>query len=379
MKTFCTVKTVSAILLLGLVMASNPAAMAEDAQTAAPATGEEQAAWTPPPPPPDEFDWIQLNSGEWLKGEFKVLYDDEVEFDSDELGLLNIDWADIKQVRGHAEHSLHFEGQEGDVVGNFQMTGDQVVIVAGEETREFNRADVISVVHGKPKESNYWSAKFSLGLNISEGNSDRRDTNLMLNVKRRTADSRFITDYLGYYSESKGIKTDDNHRLGSTYDIFKTRKFFWRPLLAEYFRDPFQNIDYQLTVGAGAGYQLIDTSKTEWSIAAGPALKYTRFEAVEAGESDDESTLALWAGTDYNRELNSKMDLILGYSTVIGNQDSGGYTHHAIATLETELLSWLDFDTSFIWDHIQNPTRDSDGSLPEKNDYRLVLGLGLDY
>jgi hypothetical protein len=42
--------------------------MAEDV----PATGEEKAPWTPPPPP-DEFDWIQLNSGEWLKGEFKVL------------------------------------------------------------------------------------------------------------------------------------------------------------------------------------------------------------------------------------------------------------------------------------------------------------------
>ena len=25
--------------------------------------------WKPPPPPPDEFDWIQLKSGEWLKGE----------------------------------------------------------------------------------------------------------------------------------------------------------------------------------------------------------------------------------------------------------------------------------------------------------------------
>jgi len=379
MKTSYTLKTGSAILLLSLAIASNPVVMAEDAQSETPATGEEKVAWTPPAPPPDEFDWIQLNSGEWLKGEFKVLYDDSVEFDSDELDLLTIDWADIKQVRGHAEHSIHFEGQEEDVVGNLQVTGDQVLIVSGEESREFNRADIVSVVHGKPKESNYWSAKFSLGLNISEGNSDRRDLNLALNVKRRTADSRFITDYLGYYSESLGIKTDDNHRLGSTYDIFKTRRFFWRPLLAEYFRDPFQNIASQFTLGAGAGYQLIDTSKTEWSVAAGPAVKFTRFENVEPGESDTESTVALWFGTDYDRELNSKMDLILGYHTVIGNQDSGGYTHHSIATLETELLSWLDFDTSFIWDHVQHPTRNSDGSLPEKNDYRFVIGLGLDY
>lgn len=377
MKTSFTVKTVST-LLLGMSIGVNPYAMAQDSQTAATETDEDKVAWTPPPPPPDEFDWIQLNSGEWLKGEFKVLYDDSVEFDSEELDLLRIDWADIKQVRGAATFAVNIEGRD-DVVGKLQVNGDRVMIVAAGDTQEFNRADVISIAHGVPKESNYWSAKFTLGLNISQGNSDRQDLNLALNAKRRTADSRFLTDYLGFYSKSDHVKTDDNHRLRSTYDIFRTRRFFWRPLLGEVFRDPFQNISYQLTVGAGAGYQLIDTSKTEWSIAAGPAIKYTKFETVEAGENDSESTPALWAGTNYDHELNSKMDLILGYNTVIGNQDSGGYTHHAIATLETELLSWLDFDTSFIWDHVQNPTRDSDGTVPDKNDYRFVIGLGVDF
>ncbi|MGB6288849.1 MAG: hypothetical protein WBF36_01825, partial [Desulfobulbales bacterium] len=33
------------------------------------------------PPPDDKFDWIQLTSGEWLKGELKFLYDFQVEFD----------------------------------------------------------------------------------------------------------------------------------------------------------------------------------------------------------------------------------------------------------------------------------------------------------
>lgn len=378
MKNLHTVKTVFAMLLLGLTMAINPAAAAEDTRAAAPATGEEKTAWTPPAPPADDFDWIQLTSGEWLKGQFKVLYDDKVEFDSDKLGLLSLDWADIKKMRGHAKHTVNLDGH-ADVFGNFQMSGDRVLIVAGEESQEFNRADIVSIAHGKPQESNYWSARFTLGLNISQGNSDRQDLNLALNTKRRTADSRFLTDYLGFYSESESIRTDDNHRLGSTYDVFRTRQFFWRPLLAEYFRDPFQNISYQFTVGAGAGYQLIDTPKTEWSIAGGPAFKYTKFETVEAGDSESESTPALWAATDYDRKLNSKMNLVLGYSTVIGNQQSGGYTHHATATLETELLSWLDLDTSFIWDHIQNPTPDSDGIVPEKDDYRFVIGLGLDY
>jgi putative salt-induced outer membrane protein YdiY len=356
----------------------NATASAEETQPV-PSGAKAQQTWLPQEPPPDDFNWIQLTSGEWLKGEFKVLYDDQVEFDSDNLGLLQLDWADIKQVRGHAVHAINIDGRKDGVVGNLQITDGKARIVSGESVSEFNRADIVSIAHGKPRERNYWSGKFSMGINVTEGNNKRPDINLGLDLKRRTADSRFLTDYLGYYSKSEGTKTDDNHRLSSTYDILKSKQFYWRPLLAEYYRDPFQNISYRVTLGAGAGYQLVDTTKTEWRVAAGPAFKYTKFENVEEDEADNESTPALWASTDYEHELNSRLDLILGYNTVIGNQQSGGYTHHALATLETELLSWLDFDVSFIWDRIQNPTPDSDGNTPEKDDYRFVVGLGLDY
>jgi putative salt-induced outer membrane protein YdiY len=371
-------KTALVSLLLIATCVIDGQVRAEDTQPV-PADKQAKQAWTPPPPPPDQYDWIQLTSGEWLKGEFKVLYDEQVEFDSDKLGLLQLDWADIKQVRGHAVHAVNIDGRMDDVVGNFRVTDGKVQIVAGESVREFNRTEIVSVAHGKPTERNYWSAKFTMGMNISEGNTKRRDLNLGLDLKRRTSNSRFLTDYLGYYSETEGIKTDNNHRLSSSFDIFKSKKFFWRPLLGEYFRDPFQNISYRLTVGAGAGYSLIDTAKTEWDISAGPGFRYTKFENVEAGENGSESTPALWASTDYEHELNSRMDLLLDYSTVVGNQESGGYTHHAVASLETELLSWLDFDLSFIWDHIQNPTPDEEGITPEKNDYRFIIGLALDY
>ena len=42
------------------------------------------------------FDWIQLRSGEWLKGQFKVMQDRKLEFDSEELKDLTFDWKDIR-------------------------------------------------------------------------------------------------------------------------------------------------------------------------------------------------------------------------------------------------------------------------------------------
>ncbi|HEY7774718.1 MAG TPA: hypothetical protein VIC26_16150, partial [Marinagarivorans sp.] len=38
----------------------------------------------------DKWDWLQLTSGEWLKGKIKVVYNGEMEFDSSNLGLRKI-------------------------------------------------------------------------------------------------------------------------------------------------------------------------------------------------------------------------------------------------------------------------------------------------
>ena len=46
-------------------------------------------------PPDEEYDWIQLTSGEWLKGELIGLFDDKVEFDSEVLDKRYIDIDDV--------------------------------------------------------------------------------------------------------------------------------------------------------------------------------------------------------------------------------------------------------------------------------------------
>lgn len=59
----------------------------------------DKEAWSNFAPPEDKkFDWIQLNSGEWLKGKIKVMYNYTLEFDSDELDLLELDMDDVKQI-----------------------------------------------------------------------------------------------------------------------------------------------------------------------------------------------------------------------------------------------------------------------------------------
>jgi hypothetical protein len=334
--------------------------------------------WEPPPPPPDEFDWIQLESGEWLKGELKVLYEKKLEFDSDELDLLTIDWEDVKQVRGAKIFSVRFVGPI-TVEGLLQVTEDKVYVTVGEERREFDRDQLMTIAPGEPKEINYWSAKVSLGLNISRGNVEQLQYSAIANIKRRTSRTRFITDYLGNLTRTDDIETINNHRLNTYFDIFKTRKYFFRPFFGEYFKDPFRNINSRVTLGAGMGYHIIDTAKTEWDVAGGPAYQRTRFESVEPGQETSESTPAFVVGTYFERELTKTVDLNSRYEFQILNEESGTYTHHFIVSLETELTSWLDFDVSFVWDRTKDPTPEADGTVPKSDDFYLIFSLGIEF
>jgi len=335
-------------------------------------------AWSPPPPPPDEFDWIQLTSGEWLKGELKVLYEKKLEFDSDKLDLQTFDWEDVKQVRGHQRFSVRFQGPL-TVTGFLLVTDNKVFVTVGDDKREFERRKLIAIAPGKPKEINYWSAKISIGLNVSKGNTDQVQYNTKWDIRRRTSASRFVFDYFGNFTTTDSVDTVDNQRINSYFDLFRTREYYLRLIFAEYYRDPFQNIENRTTLGTGIGYHIIDTSKTSWDVTAGPAFQYTQFKSVEQGQNSSESTPAFVAGTQYETELTKSLDLIGHYSLNIVNKESGSYTHHAIATLETEITDLIDFDISVVWDRTQNPQPRTDGSVPEQDDFQTIFGVGVDF
>ena len=114
-------------------------------------------------------------------------------------------------------------------------------------------------------------------------------------------------------------------------------------------------------------------------MTAGLAYQLTRFVSVEPGQDSTASTPALVVGTFFDRELTKRLDLIANYSFNIVNEESGQYTHHAIATLETEMTAWLDFDISLVWDRTQLPQTRADGTIPKKDDFQLIFAVGVDF
>jgi len=344
------------------------------------ASDKEEVKWTPSA---TEFDWVQLTSGEWLKGEIKSMYSEDLEFDSDKLGLLSIDMDDVRYLQSFQTLLVNIENN-GEVKGVLKIAESEVTLTDENQKKIFNTFELVSFAPGGETEADLWWVKFTLGFDIKDGNTSQIDFSSKLSAKRRTGKSRFIVDYIGNISKTdavsgKLVETINNHRANFNLDKYVTRYFFYTPVFGEYFTDTFQNIDKRLTLGIGLGYTLINSDKTDWNISGGPSILSTKYTSVQAGDNQTIDSASLSLSTDYEAEISSKIDFIFKYKIQLAKKESGGYSHHLIATLENELINDFDLDISIVWDRINDPTIDKDQITPEKDDFRFILGISYTY
>ena len=329
-------------------------------------------------PPPGKFSWVQLDTGEWLKGELIAIYDDRLAFDSDHFDTLTIDLEDIDAIYGKGIFVVSY-GDERPVSGFLQLRDQRVIVQSGEITQEFDREHLVSVTPLAEHERDRWRGDIKIGLNVREGNSDIWEYSVGTKLQRRTPVSRWNFDYLGYKNETDGTRVEDSHRLTLSADRFTGRSIYWRPFSAQYFRDKLQNIEHQATVDTGLGYHLIDTSRTTWDLQAGIGGNYLENVSVEAGQTTGEWSPVGTLGMDLEIEVTSWLDYELAIDMWFLEEDAGKYQHHILTVLSSDLFGDLDLDISLEWNHTENPQADEDGTKPAQDDYRFNVGLSYEF
>ena len=337
-----------------------------------------QEKWEDLSPTPKQFDWIRTKSGEWFKGKIKGLYDDKLEFDSDEIGLYSFKFDDVVEIKSHQIINVNIENV-ATFPGIMRLKNNKVRIIQGEKSFDFDKKDIISFAPDSNNERNFWSGKVTLSFDFRKGNNNQYDYSAKINLMRRTATSRLSLDYLGRVSAKEQEQIADDHRLNEKYDSYLTKHFFWTPVFSEFFTDKYKNIDRQLTLGFGAGYTPIDTKKTTWSFSGGPAFLKTRYKTVGIGEQIEDASPALELSTKLEYEASEITDITYDYKLTYTEKSAGVYKHHMVLSFENEITKWLDIDVTSVWDYILEPTRSDTGILPEKSDFQLLVGLGIEF
>jgi len=331
-----------------------------------------------------DFDWVKLTSDEWLKGDIVSMYDEKLEFDSDELDVQTIDWEDVAELRSKEWQSIRMF--DGTIAEGFLVLKDgQLSLVKGGVTTHYESSNLLSIASSGKNERDLWDGYINVGINLREGNTVQVDYTFSAGVQRRSASSRFKADYTSNYSRYEDQDTEvthvtaDSKRLTSSYDWFFNPKVYFRAADFEYIADEFLNLEYRLHYGIAIGYHLVDTSRTTWDVNAGPSYQISKFIDVQDDASNSENSGGLTLGTDFTFEVTSDIDYEASYSVQIVDEAAGGKIHHFKTGLEIDLTNDFDLDLTFYADRTEKPKEDSLGEIPEKNDYRLVVSLGYDF
>jgi len=326
-----------------------------------------------PVPLDDGKAWIQLKSGEWLRGELIRIRDDQVDFDSDELDDQTFDLEDVKQIRSPRE-GLIVTNDNRVFGGGLVMDGDKVWIIGG-RTVQISRGEMLSALSVGENHESRWFVDLTLGSTVRSGNTDQIDYTGGAEVLRETARTRASGSYIGAVSSISSIETTNNHRVGLAYDVFLTKRLFVTVPGLDLYSDRIQNIQLRAAAYAAVGYQFVDTPNHTWDVSIGPAYQLTRQNTVEAGVDPTSATGAFQASSSYEWEITKDIDFDFDYTITVPTPETDEYNHNLILSFEFELTKKLDLDIKFIWDRVNMPIAGEDSVTPLPDDYRSTIGL----
>lgn len=346
---------------------------------------EELEEWvTPRPIFKQDVDWLKTTSGEWIQGDIIAMYDERLEFDSDEFDIQSIKWKDIAELHSKGLQSIRLlDGtiSEGRLV---YIKGGDFMLIHGDKVAYYPVEELVALASSRSNSRDFWDGEISFGADFSSGNVNQVNFTITAMLQRRTSSSRFKSEYLEHFSSNTDrddVKTTtaESRRLTSTFDWYFSQKMFFRAAEFEYYSDPFQNIDYRINYGVAIGYQFVDSKKVEFSMTFGPSYQVTSFDAVGLDEDDSETSAVAVVGSEFELEVTRDIDFEVDYQVRFVNERSGSMIHHLRTAFEIEIIDDLDLDLTLYMDRTETPQANADGEIPEQDDYKFVVSLAYEF
>ena len=326
----------------------------------------------------DTFDWVQMVSGEWIKGNISRMRNDKMEFDSDKLDMLYLDFADVSLVHSPQVNTYVFNDRSS-ATGPAVITVDQVIVQTEEGTKTFQRSELDSIVEGQ-KERDWWSMKLRFGLTLNKGNTDQLTYDINFNTRREDRMTLLDLNYNAAFGRTGGVQ-NVNRQLGEfLFNVFLGNRWWVTPAFGQLFNDRFQNIKFRATPAAGAGVHIVDMAKVKWDFMTGIGYQYLNALNPAVGVENPQNDAFIPLFTYWDFDITGDIDFTVSWLTNLVVTTIGNTNHTGRAELAIELTSVLDLDLAFLYLRTEQPLQSADPVDPaiEKNDYQLVVGISLE-
>jgi len=325
----------------------------------------------------DDSDWIGTTSGEWVRGNIDSMREDNMEFDSDEFGALDINMREVAEVHAASLNTYVFHDRSA-LVGPAMLTTMQVAVQTETGVVVRPRSELSRIIEGGARELDNWSLDLDLGLGLNRGNSNQLDFNMRVDFTRE--DRRTLSELgyflnLGYADRALNVA---RHVVSFRNRVWLSRLWFVEPIVGQLLSDRFQDIRFRAQPAATGGVRFLHVpSKALWDLALGFGYQYNRLLdpalGVDNPANDGLTRFETRARFDFTPDIYFKLMWVTNLTfTTLGNTNHTGF-----AELFFEVTNILGLQASFLYLRTEEPRQRANGTFPAKNDYFFTLGVSL--
>lgn len=306
---------------------------------------------------------ITLDNADTLKGRVLATHESRVQLEHPVLGSISIPVERIAGVQWlDAAVSLAPPSPVEQIGPPADINPDATRIILAQTPP----ADASTPAPPQPTRTPDWGRQLELGLSGSSGNTDR--TTLRTGFKGRWSrdNQTFSLDTLYLFNVTDGNRTQNR------FDLTVRNEWLATPTPWRYFAeggvelDEFRDYDSRIRAGAGVGYKLLQTDRTDLLTRLGAGVSRT------FGSPDDVTSPELILGAEFSHKLTGRQRLVAG-ADVFPN----------LADNDTELRAVLNAAWELKIDQAQNLTLrlgvqdryDSDTQEARRNDLEYLASL----
>ena len=321
-------------------------------------------------------DEVYLMNGDRLSGTIVGLTDGKLVLTSDAAGEITVNLTDVQSFSSMGPVEIHLK--DGTVLNQMVQVAQPGTFAIENGTtlraQVFQLADIASI-NPPPKPKPKWTGSLSAGFTATSGNTSTEAINASFSVARRSEKDRTTAgaDYAKGKQEDPDTgeenTTEDWWRAKAQYDYFFSKKFF-AFINGSYEKDGIAALDRRVVVGGGAGYQWLESERTNFSTSLGLASLYEKFENAPDGNSE----LSAQAGYNLDHQLNKSVKFLHDLTYYPALSSFSDYYLTTTAELRASLTKTMfaNFKTIFNYDATPAPGRSS-------TDVKYIFGIGMTF
>lgn len=309
-----------------------------------------------------------LVNGNAITGEIESYEFGNLEYATDSMGTVDIDWEDIVGLTSN--QNLQVEVSNGTrFLGNLEAAEERfhinVITEHGPVELAMDRIIRITPIDVSERFVKRLEGGISLGLN-SQSSTEITIFDASADVRYRTEQYLVGITLNSSITDQPSEETQSNHSARLNYQRFRPNRWF-----TDWFSSWEQNdqlgIESRLSLGAGLGRYLVQTNRNQFSLMAGAQATREEFTGQDPGGTIGEGRFQI-RYLHRNLKPDASINFTTNFFPVL--EDFSTYRLETSLIFDRELISDLDFRMDFFYKY--QSVAPSDG---EKTDQGIITSL----